>query len=140
MDVATLEAEGWERLPTRSFSAAIGPTFARGETGARTIALLTSAEIANDHARSVHGGALMTFADIALGSAVADVLGARTLTTVQMQYQFAGPVRPGSLLTCAPEVVSRAKRLVFVRALFEADGKVVGSADGIFRVFEALGG
>jgi acyl-coenzyme A thioesterase PaaI-like protein len=136
MDAAQLEAEGWQRLPTQAFSAAIGPTFMRGEPGARTVALPTSPAIINDHGRSVHGGALMTFADMSLGLAVADLLEAPMMSTVQLQYQFAGAVSAGSLVTSQPEVVRRTRQLVFVRALFEADGKVIGSADGIFRVFD----
>jgi len=133
--IADLEADGWQRLPTLNFSAAIGPTFMRGEPGARIVALLTGPEIANDFMQSVHGGALMTFADISLGVAVADLLPEPNLSTVQLQYQFAGAVPAGSLVTCRPEIVRQTRQLVFARALYEAGGKVVGSADGIFRTF-----
>ena len=138
MEPAQLEAEGWSRVPTSRFSAAIGPVWMRGERGARTLGLQTGDEAANDHLRSVHGGALMTFADISLGFGVADLLSAPNLTTVQMQYQFAGAARVGSFVTCEPEVVRRTSQLVFIRGLFSADGKVIGSADAIFRIFETL--
>ena len=133
--IADLEADGWQRLPTLNFSAAIGPTFMRGEPGARMVALLAGPEIANDFMHSVHGGALMTFADIAMGACVADLLSEPKLSTVQLQYQFAGAVPAGSMVTTRPEIVRQTKQLVFARALFEAEGKVVGSADGIFRIF-----
>ena len=34
MDEAALEAAGWRRLPTTAFSAAIGPTWVKGDAGA----------------------------------------------------------------------------------------------------------
>ena len=137
MDAASLVAQGWERLPTRAFSAAIGPTFASGEPGARTVALPSNPDNANDHIGSVHGGVLMTFSDIALGVAVVDAIGGPNCATVQLQYQFAGAVPVGSLVTCEPEVVRRTRQLVFVRGIVKADGKVVGSTEGIFKVFES---
>lgn len=135
MDLAKLEAEGWERLPTRAFSAAIGPTWKRGEPGSRTVALLSHEGTANDHIGTVHGGVLMTFSDIALGVAVVDAIGAPNCATVQLQYQFAAAAPIGSLITCEPEVVRKTSQLVFARGLIKADGKVVGSTEGIFKVF-----
>jgi acyl-coenzyme A thioesterase PaaI-like protein len=132
--------DGWAKLPTTAFSGAIGAIHVRGEIGSRTAALDCGEEIGNDRVGNVHGGALMTFADIALGIRVADIAGHRQLATVQLQYSFAGGVRVGSRLTCAGELVRRTSSLVFVRGIFEADGKIVGSAEGIYKVFESARG
>lgn len=136
MDYASLEADGWKRLPTRVFSAAIGPTWVKGEPGNRMVGLLSDERNANDHMANVHGGALMTFADIALGVAVVDVIGEPNCATTQLQYQFAGAVSIGSLIICEPEVIRRTSQLVFVRGLIKVDDKVVGSTDAIFKVFD----
>ena len=128
--------EGWRYLPVGAFSAAIGAVHLRGEPGARTVAIDCSPEVGNDRIGNVHGGALMTFADMALGIRVADTAGHRTMATVQLTYNFAGGVKVGSRLTCNAELVRQTSQLVFVRGLFEAGGKVVGSAEGIFRVFD----
>ncbi len=124
------------KLPTTAFSAAIGAIHVRGEPGGRIAALDCGIEIGNERVGNVHGGALMTFADIALGIRVADAAGHAQMATVQLLYGFAGGVRVGSRLTCRGELVRRTRTLVFVRGLFEADGKTVGTADGIYRVFE----
>jgi len=136
MDRATLEAEGWQALNTRAFSAAIGPTFMRGETGHRIVGLITDARNANDHMGIVHGGVLLTFADIALGCAVVDAIGAPHCTTVQLQYQFVAAAPVGSFISCEPELVRRTSQLVFVRCVVKSDGRTVGSADGIFKVLD----
>ncbi len=133
MDEAAFVAAGWARLPTTAFSAAIGPTWIKGEAGARTIALAGHAGIVNDYGQVVHGGALMTFADIALGCGAADAIAGHSYVTVQLQYQFAGGVPASSLITCAPELVRKTSSLAFVRGLIKADAVVVGSADGIFK-------
>jgi acyl-coenzyme A thioesterase PaaI-like protein len=129
--------EGWQRTPSRAFSAALGPLWMRGEAGAREVALPTGPEIANDFLRVVHGGALMTFADIALGIVAYDAIGEPRCATAQLNYHFVRGVTVGALLTCRPQLVRRTRRLIFARGLFEVEGEVVGSADGIYNVFDA---
>jgi len=123
-----LEADGWSRLPTEKFSAAIGPSWVRYDEALPMVAMLAGEAVTNENIGIVHGGALLTFADIAFGVAVADALG--------LQFHFTAAARVGSLITCQPEVVRKTSQLVFVRGLFMADGRVVGSADGIFKVLE----
>lgn len=137
MTSTDMAADGWERLPTQAFSAAVGPTWVKGEAGNRTVALPTHEGIVNDYGAVVHGGALMTFADIALGMGTADALPGQSYVTVQLQYQFAGGARIGSLITCEPELVRKTSSLAFVRGLIKADGEVIGSAEGIFKALMA---
>ena len=137
MTDAELEDAGWRKLPTRHFSASIGPVWARGEKGAREVGLVTTAAIVNDHMGIVHGGALMTFADIALGLAAAEGLGGATMATAQLQFHFTAAAPIGVLLTCRPELVRQTSQLLFVRGLFEAGGKTVGMADAMFKVLGA---
>ncbi len=137
MDDAAFEAAGWERLPTTTFSAIIGSTWVRGEVGRRTVALFGPAGIVNDYGQVIHGGALMTFADIVLGVGASDAIAGHSYVTVQLQYQFAAGVPIGSLITCAPELVRKTSSLAFVRGLVKADDEVVGSCEGIFKAFRA---
>lgn len=136
MDSAALAAGGWERLPTRQFSALIGETWMKGAPGSRTICLLADAQAQNDHMGIVHGGALMTFADIAFGCAVADELGGAHCVTAQLQYQFVSASQPGELITCEPEVVRRTSQMVFVRGLVKSGTRTIGSGDAIFKVLD----
>lgn len=133
MDDAAFEADGWTRLPTINFSATIGAAWMKGEKDRRTVGLLAQEGIVNDYGQVVHGGAMMTFADMALGCGASDALNGGHLVTVQLQYQFAGGVKLGQLITCEPELVRRTSSLVFMRGLIKADGEVVGSAEGIFK-------
>lgn len=130
-----LLAAGWTRLQLTAFSAAIGPAWMSGEPGAREVILLTDEDVANDQVGNVHGGALMTFADIALGVAAVDAIGEPRTTTIQLQYSFAGGVRVGETVSCRPEVVRKTRRLVFTRGVFTVGDRVIGSAEGIYNVF-----
>ncbi len=134
---AAMQADGWARLPTRVFSAAIGTIWVKGEPGRRIVAFPTHERVENDHMGTVHGGALMTFADLALGLAAVDAIGEPKCATAQLQFQFAAAARIGSLVTCEPELVRKTSQLVFVRGIFRADGRVIGSADAIFKIFAA---
>lgn len=136
MASATLAAEGWERLPTRQFSALIGECWVKGEAGGRTVCLIPDERAQNDHMGIIHGGALMTFADIAFGCAVADELGGTHCVTAQLQYQFVAATQPGELITCQPEIVRRTSQMVFVRGLVKSGDRTVGSGDAIFKVLE----
>lgn len=136
MDSATLAAEGWQRLPTKEFSALIGESWMKGPPGARTICLVADSRAQNDHMGILHGGALMTFVDIAFGCAVADALGGAHCVTAQLQYHFVAATQPGELITCEPEVVRRTSQMVFVRGLVKSGDRTVGSGDAIFKVLE----
>ncbi|MCB2060836.1 MAG: PaaI family thioesterase [Novosphingobium sp.] len=136
MDAETLEAEGWERLPTHAFSLVIGSTWITGEPGNRTVGLIADPVAVNENIGIVHGGALMTFADVALGAGVADVIGHANCATAQLQFQFASAARAGSFITCNPEVVRKTSQLVFIRGLIEADSRTIGAADAIFKILE----
>ena len=137
MTEAEFEAAGWHKMPTKQFSAALGAVWLRGDKREREVGLFTTRDIANDFMGMVHGGALMTFADIALGLAAAEALAEPLMATAQLQFHFTAAVPFGVLLTCKPELVRQTSHLLFVRGLFEAGGKVVGMGDAMFKVLGA---
>ena len=136
MDEATLRAQGWRQLPTHKFSGAIGKTWARGEGAELTLAMVAEDHVANENIGIVHGGALMTFADMALGAAVAQALGGGHCVTAQMQCYFVSAAKIGSFITCRPEIIRQTSQLIFLRGLVEADGRTRVSCDGIFKVLD----
>ena len=137
MEAAELEAAGWRRLPAVRYSAALGPTYQIVRDGVLTVALIAQEHLGNDNLGIVHGGAMMTFADMALGSAVGHANNFQpNFVTSQLSIQLVSAGRVGQFITCNPEIVRKTRSLVFVRGLFEADGKVLASADGIFSILQ----
>jgi acyl-coenzyme A thioesterase PaaI-like protein len=136
MDAATLKAEGWRWIDAHGFSSIVGSIWLKGNGDDLLVGMLSTDRHANENLGTVHGGVLMTFADIAFGCAVAEAIGGVHCATVQLQLQFVASPTVGAFITCRPEVVRRTKVLVFLRGLISAEERTVGSADGLFRVFE----
>ena len=143
MNEAEMLADGWKPVPAVRYSAALGPTFMKWAGGRITVALLAQEHLANDNLGIVHGGAMMTFADMALGIGVGHAMGARifdgsgTFVTAQLAVQFTAAARIDDVITCQPEIVRKTSSMVFVRGLIEAGGRTVASADGIFKLLDA---
>jgi acyl-coenzyme A thioesterase PaaI-like protein len=133
----SLLADGWQRLPTVRYSAAIGPTFARRVDGVLTVGLLAQDHLSNDNLGIVHGGAMMTFADMAMGCGVGFDDTSMQFVTAQLQVHFVAAAPVNSFIACNPEVVRRTSSLVFMRGLIEAEGRTVASVDGMFKLLDA---
>jgi acyl-coenzyme A thioesterase PaaI-like protein len=128
-----LLAQGWIALKVVRYSAALGPTFKRLGPGGLEVALLAQEHLGNDSYGIVHGGAIMTFADMALGAGVGHAVGFGHFVTAQMQVHFVGAGQTGRLITCRPDVVKAGGSMVFVRGIIESEGQPIASADGIFK-------
>jgi len=131
--VAALQEDGWRLLRAGGFSSSIGQLLFRTEGDQLRVGFIADGDIGNEHENSVHGGALMTFADMAFGFAASRASESQAFVTLQMQYQFVHMAFIGEFLTCAPEVVRTSKQLLFTRGLICADGRTVGSVDAIFK-------
>jgi len=116
------------------------------DSGAVEVCLLPAEHVGNDNLGIVHGGALSTFADMALGCAAGHHLrGGAPLddpktshfVTVQLQVQFLAAAQVGAMIVCRPEVVRATSQLLFVRGILESNGRPVVSADGIFKTLDA---
>lgn len=102
--------------------------------GVLTVALEAQDHLANDNLGIVHGGAMMTFADMALGCAIGQANNFKTnFVTVQLSCNLVAAGRVGQLITCNPEIVRQTSSLIFVRGVIEAEGKPLASAEGIFK-------
>ena len=67
MDFESLSRQGWTPLDAGGFTGLAGPFWTRGSGAERVVGFVAEARHGNGHLDTVHGGALMTFADIALG-------------------------------------------------------------------------
>lgn len=133
-----LLADGWERVEVGGFTGHVGPFWIRrGDDGLRTLGLIVEPQHCNLHLGTIHGGVVMTFADIGLGCGVSDALGHNRCATASLQTQFVAVARIGQLVTCKAEVIRVSKQLVFVRGLIVADDRIIANADGIWKVMDS---
>jgi acyl-coenzyme A thioesterase PaaI-like protein len=136
MDAAALQAAGWVARQAEGFTGFIAPLWILGASDTsrgRGVGFIADARHTNYH-DTVHGGALMTFADIALGWIAADALGHPSCVTAQLAVQLVAAPKVGEFVSCQAELVRQTSQLIFVRGLITADARTVASADGIWKV------
>lgn len=134
MDAATLRAAGWSSRDALGFTGFIAPLWSRGTPGSdRAVGFIADERHVN-YQDTVHGGALMTFADIALGWVASAALGHARCVTAQLAIQLVASPRIGDFVSCQAELVRQTSQMIFVRGLITAGDRTVASADGIWKV------
>lgn len=116
------------------FEAWLGPYFERPTDQGREFAFIIDDRHTN--AQNVaHGGALLTFADAALGYALWDATGKAPCVTISQQSQFIAAALAGDMVTCRPEVVRKTREIVFMRGDFKVGAKVIFSVTAVWRTW-----
>ncbi|WP_428310656.1 PaaI family thioesterase [Hydrocarboniphaga sp.] len=136
MDAEALRAAGWASMEASGFTGYIAPLWRRGTPGVDRAVGFLADERHTNYQQTVHGGALMTFADIGLGWVAADALGHTRCVTAQLAIQLVASPKVGDFISCQAELVRRTSQMVFVRGLIKAGDRTVASADGIWKVLE----
>ena len=139
MNPETLKAAGWKAREADGFTGAIGPLWVRGTPGERDIGMVVGPQHGNNR-QVLHGGALMTFADVAVGYAAADALGHANCVTAQLQVYFVSSAKIGDFISCRGEIVRQTSQLIFARGLICVGDKTIASADGIWKVLDDRNG
>jgi acyl-coenzyme A thioesterase PaaI-like protein len=134
MDAEALKQAGYVPTPNGGFTNHAGPFWLRYSLDGVEAALPIEARHCNEHMGKMHGGLLMTFADIALGAKVGEALNSALMVTTQINVHFVAGANLSEVLTCKPELVRKTSRMVFVRGLIEAGGRTVANVDGIWTV------
>lgn len=132
-----LSDAGWQQLnASGGFTGHVGPYWKRKHNGQVAVGLVVDERHTNSHLGTLHGGALMTFADIGLGFAIVEAMGseAHRCVTTSLNTQFVGIAKVGDFIRIEPELVRQTKNLLFVRGLILAGEKVIANVDGIWSV------
>ena len=116
------------------FEAFLGPYFHRLVDGAHEFAFILDDRHTNA-AGIAHGGALLTFADAALGYALWTATDRAPCVTVSQQSNFLSPAKIGDLIACRPEVVRKTREIVFMRADFKAGDRIIFSATAVWKIW-----
>lgn len=127
--------EGFRRFADyEGFIDVIGPYYWR-EDGADGIEYGFASGLRHGNPNGVlHGGALVSFIDTVLGYEVIRLTG-RRCATVALNTQFVAGGRPGAWVTARVAVRRLTGSMAFVDGQVEADGTLVVTASGVFRVF-----
>jgi acyl-coenzyme A thioesterase PaaI-like protein len=120
------------------FEASLGPYFER-TNGTHEFAFLIDDRHTNAQGVA-HGGALLTFADACLGYAIWHATDRGPCVTISQQTSFLSAAVAGDLVTCRPQVVRKAREIIFMRADFRVGDRIVFTATAIWRIWPKVGG
>lgn len=125
--------DGFEPLfRTSPFLDLIGPLYSRRDTDGMTIGLRADGRHVNARG-AVHGGVLLTLADIALGYTTAfSQEPPLHLTTASMAVDFAGGARQGDWIEARADIQKVGGRLAFANAYLSVEGTRIVRASGVF--------
>jgi uncharacterized protein (TIGR00369 family) len=120
-----MDNDGWERSDDGTFVASLGETYLRRRDQAIEVALQTDGRHRN-LSGFVHGGAIMTLLDRAMGINTRRV--ARDpFWTATITVSFLRPVDPGALIVASCELRKVGRRAVFADARATVEGQVVAT-------------
>jgi acyl-coenzyme A thioesterase PaaI-like protein len=132
--LATKIPDGWE-LPAfkDTFSAHAGPFyFRKGE--APGVGFFAEPRHVNGGG-VVHGGALLTLADMSLWDIARRAIGPFRGVTLTLNGEFLEPGEIGAFIEARGELTKRGKSLLFARGLIVQDGKTLMSFSGTLKRF-----
>ena len=129
---AQLLAEGWTEVLLPGFNSHVGPFWRRESEGRVAFALVT-AERHHNSRHVMHGGALLAFADFAIGQGSRFYNDITRQATVQLDANFIDAIHIGEVVVAYPEVVRATKSIIFMRATFMAGDRLVATAQGVWK-------
>lgn len=133
-DTATPLPDGAEDISSGGFNLFAGPFYRLADDGGtRRFAFVALPKHMNS-AGSVHGGLLMTFADIAMSRTSRLATGARSCSTVALSCDFAGPGRQGDLIEIRVRVTKTTRTLVFLSGGIAAGERALMTATGLWKI------
>ncbi len=135
--IAEGEFAGWRTYDLHgTFDQVVGPFYFRPDPDGRMrCAFRAEAKHMNAGGR-MHGGCLMTFADIALFQTAYQEMEGKNGVTVQLDSTFVDGALEGELIEATGEVVRAGGSLIFVRGQITASGRTLMTFSGVIRKFE----
>ncbi|MCQ1853407.1 PaaI family thioesterase [Neorhizobium galegae] len=139
-------AAGWTKRRSNPFSDVVGPFWQKQEDGQVLFGLLCTPQTLNN-ARVMHGGALATFCDQALGGTLHETLSrgqepdapSVRSVTVQLNVQFLAAVRPFDFVIARCRVTRKTRTLVFLDGFVEVGNEAVASLQAVFKLVKPAG-
>ena len=127
------EFAGWSRFRGENFEDAAGPFFWRREAdGAVRCAFRAERKHMNAGGR-MHGGCLMTFADMALFAISRHELGTARAVTVALDNQFLDAGLEGELIEATGEVTRAGGSLIFARGQVFSGARTLLTFSGVIK-------
>lgn len=129
----SLPAEA-ENISRGGFNAFAGPFWRLPPDGdIRRFALLVEPKHMNGSG-SLHGGVVMTFADIAMSQVSRMVSGAPGCSTVSLTCDFVGPGKLADVIEARVRVTRQTRTLIFLSADIVVGDRILAVATGLWKI------
>jgi uncharacterized protein (TIGR00369 family) len=123
----------WRQREQKTFSSNIGQIWWRDEAdGSVTIRMETGPEHINQ-AGALHGGFIMSFADMALYAVAWRQLNGFVAVTLTCNSEFLAAGAPGVPLIARCDLLKSEGKVLFIRGLIHQEDKVVAAFSGSLR-------
>ena len=134
------EFKGWQTWDLHgTFDQVVGPFYFKPDADGRMrCAFRAEAKHMNAGDR-MHGGCLMTFADIAIFQIAYQEMEGKNGVTVQLDSTFVDGAYVGELIEASGEVVRAGGSLIFVRGQITAEGRTLMTFSGVIKKFKPRG-
>lgn len=83
---------------------------------------------------SLHGGVLMTLADIAMSQTSRAASGAESCSTVSLTCDFIGPGKLGDVIEARVQVTRQTRTMIFLSAKLVCGERVLAVATGLWKI------
>ncbi|UOM33261.1 PaaI family thioesterase [Acuticoccus sp. I52.16.1] len=133
MDASDVTDDGWVAMTGQGFVDEIGPMLTRQTPDGPRFAMRVEERHLNPFG-IMHGGAIMTFLDHAIGITGARTHDAPGQATITLTVAFVDGVPAGVLLEADVEVVRTTRSVIFLRGAARVGEKVVATADGVWKI------
>jgi uncharacterized protein (TIGR00369 family) len=111
----------------------VGPLYERGEKLARQYAFVVDERHVNMRG-VIHGGMLMTLADMTMGQAAWDACDHADVVTLNMQSQFIRGARLGEVVEVQPVLTRRTRSIIFLRGDFKVSEEIIFSCASLWKI------
>ncbi|NEX93342.1 PaaI family thioesterase [Caulobacter sp. 17J65-9] len=130
------EFAGWRYFDTHeTFDSLIGPFFFRKDEDGKARCAFRAEQKHMNSGHRMHGGCLMTFADIALFMLAYEQMEGQRGVTVQLDSTFLDAAYVGDLIEATGEVTRAGRSLIFVRGQITTGERLLFTFSGVIRKF-----
>lgn len=131
------EFAGWTtyELSDITFDSTMGPFYRKLDPNGSMRCAFRAEQKHMNFGRRMHGGALMTFADISLFQIAYQEMEGASGVTVQLNSDFIDGAYVGELIEASGEVTKAGKSLIFVRGQITTGDRTLLTYSGVIRKF-----
>ena len=134
------EFAGWMTYDLKdTFDTVVGPFYGRPDPDGRMRCAFRAEQKHMNAGGRMHGGCLMTFADIALFQIAYQEMEGASGVTVQLDSTFIDGAYVGELIEATGEVTKAGKSLIFARGQITTGERMLMSFSGVIRKFTPRG-